>query len=426
MLHFLSEIDRRHCLSKLVFCTIVLGAGWFLYAQLRPADEARLWQHRNLGKAFYENPTTQKQAVGEFQQALVMAPNSIRERLNYGLALMRAGDLEKGMAELERAQQRDPKLPHIWFNLGIAYKKQGEFDRAFAQFREMVRLDPNEPVAHYQLGSIYKLKGDTAAAVKEFEAARTLNPRLAAPHFQLYGLYRQTMRAGDAADELRIFQELKKQQEGAAVPEDMEWCAYAEIYDPVNDLPSSPPPPPVYREEKLGEGFTGAVVLNVDGGTRPSLIAWSGERVTLLLHGNQAVADSGLEQLRDVVSIAPGDFDNDGLPDLCVITSHTALLYRNVNGRFRKHAELAAGSFRKAVWMDYDHDYDEDLFLIGDDSRLLRNNGAAGFSDETRRRARLAFHLAVHGQTDVVAIWIFIRLAQVGDVHFGSGIQLEG
>ena len=95
--------------------------------------------------------------------------------------------------------------------------------------------------------------------------------------------------------------------------------------------------------------------------------------------------DSGLEDLRDVVSIAPGDFDNDGLPDLCVVTTHGAALYRNVNGKFRKHADLAAGSFRQAVWLDYDHDYDLDLFLIGDDSKLLRNNGQAGFSDETSR-----------------------------------------
>jgi hypothetical protein len=48
-------------------------------------------------------------------------------------------------------------------------------------------------------------------------------------------------------------------------------------------------------------------------------------------------------------------------------------------------AELARGAFRKAVWVDYDHDYDADLLLVGDDFRLLRNNGDAGFSDETKR-----------------------------------------
>ena len=83
--------------------------------------------------------------------------------------------------------------------------------------------------------------------------------------------------------------------------------------------------------------------------------------------------------------IAPGDFDNNGLPDLCVITSKGAALYRNTGKAFVKHADLATGSFRKAVWLDYDHDYDEDIVLLGDDSRLLRNNGEAGFSDESKR-----------------------------------------
>jgi len=34
-----------------------------------------LWRHRNLGKAFYENPTTQKEAVGEFKKALTFHPS---------------------------------------------------------------------------------------------------------------------------------------------------------------------------------------------------------------------------------------------------------------------------------------------------------------------------------------------------------------
>jgi hypothetical protein len=53
-------------------------------------DEA-LWRHRNLGKAFYENSATQYEAVGEFKKAFDLAPDSVREQINYGLALMRAG-----------------------------------------------------------------------------------------------------------------------------------------------------------------------------------------------------------------------------------------------------------------------------------------------------------------------------------------------
>ena len=351
----------------------------------RIGGAAPLWHYRNLGKAFYENPTTQRQAVDEFKKALALAPGSLRERVNYGLALLRAGDVTRGVEELQKAQKADPKLPHTWFNLGIALKKQGELDTALAQFEGMARLVPNEPVTHYQMGSILKARGDQAAAVKQFETARALDPRLAAPHFQLYGLYRQLDRAAEAAAELRIFQDLKKQQEGAAVPEDMEWCFYAEIYDPIDAPAPSPLPAPVYRSERIAGGFdagaAGVAALVLDGGTRPSLLAWSAGKVGAY----RGAGESGLEGLRDVVFIAPGDFDNDGLTDLCVVTTTGAALYRNVNGKFRKHADIATGSFRQAVWLDFDHDYDLDLVLIGDESKLMRNNGQAGFSDETRR-----------------------------------------
>ena len=119
-----------------------------LSAPLSRADEDRLWRYRNLGKALYENPTTQKQAVEEFRKARDLAPNSARETLNYGLALLRAGETAEGIAQLEKAQKLDPHLPHTWFNLGATFKRQAEFDRALAQFQQMARLVPTDPTTH--------------------------------------------------------------------------------------------------------------------------------------------------------------------------------------------------------------------------------------------------------------------------------------
>jgi tetratricopeptide (TPR) repeat protein len=238
-----------------------------LSAQSGQAPTERLWQLRNLGKAFYENPTTQVQAVEQFRQALALAPNSPREIVNYGLSLLRAGKIPEGIAQLEKAQKQAPNLPHTWFNLGITWKKQGEFDRSMEQLLGMSKLVPDEPVTHYQLGTLNKLKGETDAAVREFETARRIKPRLAAPHFQLYGLYRQAGRAEDAARELETFQRLKKEQEGAAVPEDMEWSYYSEIYDPPPPA-GAPLAEPAWRDEKIADGFAGGGVT-VLGTDRP-------------------------------------------------------------------------------------------------------------------------------------------------------------
>jgi hypothetical protein len=70
--------------------------------------------------------------------------------------------------------------------------------------------------------------------------------------------------------------------------------------------------------------------------------------------------------------------------DLIVLTENGPLLYRNTKGKFtRVNAALPARRFDRAVWMDYDHDYDLDLLLLGEQPALLRNQGAAGFADRT-------------------------------------------
>ena len=130
--------------------TLGLGAALLLaafsaagpIAQSPDARRDELARHRNLGKAFYENPTTQQLAVDEFRQALALAPDSVRDRVNYGLSLLRAAKTDEAIVELQRAQAQDPKLPHTWFNLGIVFKKAAQHDKAIVQFQQMLKLAP--------------------------------------------------------------------------------------------------------------------------------------------------------------------------------------------------------------------------------------------------------------------------------------------
>ena len=360
---------------SVLFCLCLVAA------ETHVSVEERLWQHRNLGKALYENPTTQVQAVAEFQKALLLRPNSVREQLNYGLALLRAGRTKEGVAELEKVQKLDASLPHTWFNLGIVFRKEGEFERAITEFERMVALVPAEPVSHYNLGVLYKQVGKLEEALKQLETAERLDPVMEAPHFQLYNIYRQTGRREDAAKELGLFQALRKEHEGAAIPQDPEWCVYAEIYDPI-DIKDARKPAEGPRILLPGSA-EGQLLIDADGDGKAELLVWNKTGLTLL-RGREAVKNTGLEDVRGVVSAAAGDFDNDGLADLCVLTDSGPILYRNVKGRFEKaEVNLPAGRFEKAVWLDYDHDYDLDLLLLGERAVLLRNQGAAGFVDHT-------------------------------------------
>jgi tetratricopeptide (TPR) repeat protein len=351
---------------------------------------ARLDRFRNLGKAFYENPTTQLQAVDEFKKALDLAPDSAVERLNYGLALLRAGKTDEGVAELLKTQQQDPKLPHTWFNLGIVYKKNSEYEKAIPQLEQMIKLVPTEAVSHYNLGVLYKLSNRPAEALKMFETSARLDPNLAGPHFQLFNAYRQAGRKEDAAREEQIFQELKKRKAGAAIPEDLEWSWYAEVYellDPRKAAGDAPAAQVAFKAQALpgaaDAATSGVAVADVDGDGKPDAIVWSSAGVLVYRGGTQPV-EAGLKQLKGVVAISPADVDNDGLADLAVLTASGATLYLNRKGSFEAAPwALPQAKFQAAVWLDYDHDYDLDLFLLGAKCALYRNNGKAGFSDES-------------------------------------------
>ena len=319
------------------------------------ANQEQILRHRNLGKAFYENPTTQLKAVDEFKAALDLDPDSARERVNYGLALLRAGKTEDGIAELRKAQKQDPTIPHTWFNLGIALKKAQQYDEATVQLEGMAKLVPSEPVTHYNLGVLYKLAGKADAALKEFELSSRLDPNLAGPHFQLYNVYRQLGREDDANREQSVFQEIRKRTAGAAIPEDLEWSFYAEICDPIEpvDLVVAAVPVPL-TTTLIGKGVdaasAGMAVADVDGDGRADLIVWSSKGVQVFKSGTSETLECGLGELRDVLHIAAGDFNNDGLADLAVVTKSRAALYENQHGRFKLSGiKLPRGRFRRGM-----------------------------------------------------------------------------
>jgi tetratricopeptide (TPR) repeat protein len=356
------------------------------------ADE-EMERHRNLGKAFFENPTTHVEAIAEFKKALDLAPNSVRERLNYALALLHGNREAEAVELLEQVQHLDPSLPHTWFNLGIYYKKAGQSDKALTEFEQMVKLVPGEPIGHYQLGTLLRSAGRSEEAIRELEKAAALNPQLAGPHFQLYNLYRQAGRTEQAAANLATFQALKKQTEGAPIPEDVDWCNYAEIYDPPRVSSGVPVSAKSRYDDRVLSAASGMIAIDAEGTGHIDLLAWSASGVNLYRNGTELAKDSGLEKIAGAISVAAGDFDNDGLMDLCVLTEAGPKLYRNTKGHFAQvDAALPQRRFENAIWVDYDHDYDLDLLLAGPQSALIRNQGKTGFEDRTRDFPFVAAH----------------------------------
>ena len=371
-----------------VFVLVGIGSVALMFApssgpKLDPAQAAQLQRLRNLGKAFYENPGTQTQAVDELRNALELNPGSAREHLNYGLSLLRVGKPEEGIAEIEKAREIDPSIPHTYFNLGVEFKRLDEVDRAIREFKGMLRLVPDEPKSHYNLGVLYRRKKDIDKAIAAFERASELDPSLAAPNSQLYNVLRRidTERAKRKLDR---FRELKDLQAGAAVGEDVNWSFYSELYDPIDP---GPPAAEAATTEfraveltwELGGPPIGLTLLEANGDGAVDLAVWSRQSVGFNL-------SDGLTPKKEVEggirSLAAGDFNNDGFQDLCLITRDGVYLAEVQEGLVSGDPRLLAeGDFQSALWVDYDHDYDLDLLAVGAQQVLLRNNGDGTFLD---------------------------------------------
>lgn len=341
---------------------------WLAAAQPAVTNADRLAAIRNLGKAFYENPTTHKEAVAEFAKAVAMNPRDPKDRLNYGLALLRSGATKEGMAELERVQKEKPDLPHTWFNLGIQWKKFGETDKALAQIRKFIALAPNDPPGHYNLGVLLKQNGDMNGAIAAFRKTAELDARLFGPHFQLFNLYRQSGKTEEARQELEIFQRLKKEKEGEAVPEDLEWSWFSEIFDEVE--PAAPP-------SKVAAIFRDIPVpgLTVDAASARMQVLANG----VLLASKNGVAiinrDGTKRWSATGFAAAAGDANNDGVEDIAVLSGRGVELYQKGVAR-----QLDKSNYTSVLWLDYDHDNDLDLVLLGMQSKILRNEGDRGFN----------------------------------------------
>ena len=306
------------------------------------------------------------------------------------LALLKVqGREEEAVKLLQEVQRQDPSLPHTWFNLGIYYKHQGDTQQAIAQFEGLLARTPDEAIAHYQLGTLYNQVNRRRDAQAQFERAAELDPLLAAARFQLYNLDRVDGNAAAAGRYLADFERIKNLQKSWVIPENAEWCDYAEIYDPpAARAQTAAAPEPKFTETKL-EGTVdpataGLTLIDSKGIGQTDLLVWSSRGILLFLKGQQPAVETGLEGLTGVIDVAPGDFNDDGLMDLCVLTQTGPALYRNTGGKFvRAPAALPARRFDRAVWMDYDHDYDLDLFLLGPEPALMRNQGVAGWADRT-------------------------------------------
>ena len=75
-----------------------------------------------------------------------------------------------------KAQELQPRDPHLLLRIGIAYNRVRSFARARTPLLQSVHTDPTNPLALFQSGLMYDGLGEREAAIGMFERAIATAP----------------------------------------------------------------------------------------------------------------------------------------------------------------------------------------------------------------------------------------------------------
>jgi DNA-binding winged helix-turn-helix (wHTH) protein/TolB-like protein len=130
-------------------------------------DDTLAEAHNTLAEIEYQYDFDWSGAAREFKRAIELNPNVASIHQSYCWYLMSAGRFDEALAEIDKAQDLDPRDLIISIVKARVFYFMRQYDRSIEQLRNVLEVEPN-PVAHWSLGKAYEQKGMYAQAVEEY------------------------------------------------------------------------------------------------------------------------------------------------------------------------------------------------------------------------------------------------------------------
>ncbi|PYS48937.1 MAG: hypothetical protein DMF68_11595 [Acidobacteria bacterium] len=130
-------------------------------------DEALAEAHNTLAEIKYQYDFDWSGAEREFKRAIELNPNVASIHQSYCWYLMSAGRFDEALAEIDKAQDLDPRDLIISIVRGRLFYFMRQYDRSIEQLKKVLEAEPI-PVAHWSLAVAYEQKGMYAEAIEEY------------------------------------------------------------------------------------------------------------------------------------------------------------------------------------------------------------------------------------------------------------------
>jgi tetratricopeptide (TPR) repeat protein len=350
---------------------------------------ASLQTARNLGKAFYEQGKYPESAE-QFRKVIASGHALPTDHLDLALALMQANKLDAALGELTTAKQMDPKRLAIEYNLGILYKRELRYPDAETALKRVAEADPSEPSAWFNLGTVYFAERKFPEALDAYE------------HLNKMGMGRgQNFYVASLFRTFTVLLRLGRQQEAQKILK-----IHTQVHDKVPSIS--------LQNQALEGGKYGAIIVP----TAPPTMARRPEqkvafaditaKLGFSLAGNSSPAGNGAGKIsadqysldfarKNLVpmlgaSVAVGDYDGDGHPDLYVVNpaGSNHLFHNNGDGTFSDVTEKVGvagpAASVSATFADYDNSGHLSLLVAGVGGvTLYKNKGDGTFEDVTEK-----------------------------------------
>jgi hypothetical protein len=347
---------------------------------------------RNIGKAYYEQGKY-PEAIAAFQKVVASGQSVAMDHLSLGQALMQANRLDEALGELTTAKQMDAKQLAIDYNLGILYKRELRYPDSEAALKRVAEADPGDPATWFNLGTVYfaekKLDEalDAHRHVVEMGYARGQNFYVAST-FHMFTILTRLRRQEEAQKFLKINQNLRDKVPGISLQ-------YPALEAGKYGVLTIPPAPVMFpAREASAEKISFAEITAKLGVTFPTLKALPSAGSSRQIKSSDYSLDFAHTSLvpRFGTSVAIGDYDGDGRPDLYVVnpggTNH--LYHNNGDGTLTDMTDKAGvagpGGSVSATFADYDNSGRPSLFVAGlGGITLYHNDGQGRFTNVTER-----------------------------------------
>jgi tetratricopeptide (TPR) repeat protein len=143
-----------------------------------------------------------QESIREFREALAVAPDNCRARINLAGALASAGSSDEALSEYQAAAGSCSDSPTLHFNLGRLYLEKGQPAKALEHYQISLRLDPADLAALLAVAGILAQGGSTDQAAKHLEKAASLHPDSEEAWYQLCSLLLTGGQFAEARDRL--------------------------------------------------------------------------------------------------------------------------------------------------------------------------------------------------------------------------------